>query len=144
MGWEHSHHHEFIQGDRHYGEPDPELEFAGFKTINSRRVSLERIAPTVGSTFTYLYDFGDSWYHEIEVEAIIPTTARVRTSLCLDGARACPPEDVGSIPGYEEFCVAIADPAHPQHAELREWIGRPFDPEFLDLDAINLALQTVR
>jgi hypothetical protein len=98
----------------------------------------------VGGAFTYLYDFGDSWDHEIAVEAIIPTTARVRASLCLDGARACPPEDVGSIAGYEEFCAAIADPAHPRHDELREWIGRPFDPEALDLDAINLALRMIR
>jgi hypothetical protein len=144
MGWDNSHLHEFIRGDRHYGEPDPELEDAGFETVDGRRVGLERLAPVVGSTVTYLYDVGDSWYHEIAVEAIIPTTARVRTSLCLDGARACPPDDGGSIPGYADFCAAIADPAHPRHDEVREWIGRPVDPEALDLDAINLALQTIR
>jgi hypothetical protein len=40
----------------------------------------------------------------------------------------CPPEDVGGIPGYEAFLEAIADPAHSEHEEMKEWYGRNFDP----------------
>ena len=29
------------------------------------------------------------------------------------------------------------DPAHPEHDELKEWIGRPFDPAAFDVAEIN-------
>jgi hypothetical protein len=51
--------------------------------------------------------------------------------LCLEGARACPPEDVGGIGGYAEFLEALADPEHERHDEFLEWTG-PFDPEEFD------------
>jgi hypothetical protein len=31
----------------------------------------------------------------------------------------------------------MADPAHPEHAEYREWVGGPFDPAAFELDAVN-------
>jgi len=34
--------------------------------------------------------------------------------------------------GYREFLGILADPAHPEHDERREWLGRPFDPEAFD------------
>lgn len=52
MGWEHSHLYWFIVGDRYYGEPDPEF---GDKVNSDERVSLRRIARTVGSNFVYEY-----------------------------------------------------------------------------------------
>ena len=53
-------------------------------------------------------------------------------SSCIDGRRACPPEDCGATWGYRELLEILADPAHPEHDERREWIGRPFDPEAFD------------
>ncbi len=47
----------------------------------------------------------------------------------MDGERQCPPEDVGGLPGFERFRDALADPNHPDHHELQEWHGGPFDPE---------------
>ena len=40
-------------------------------------------------------------------------------------------------PGYEDFLQALADPAHPEHDELKEWIGGPFDPAAFDVAKIN-------
>lgn len=51
---------------------------------------------------------------------------------CLDGRRACPPEDCGGTSGYRELLEILADPAHPEYDARREWIGRPFDPEVFD------------
>ena len=51
---------------------------------------------------------------------------------CLTGRRAGPPEDCGGPWGYAEFLDAIRDPAHEQHAELKEWIGCDFDPDHVD------------
>jgi hypothetical protein len=47
---------------------------------------------------------------------------------------------VGGAPGYEEFLEALADPTHPEHAALTEWIGRPFDPRAFDIDTVNARL----
>jgi len=55
-----------------------------------------------------------------------------RYPLCLEGERACPPEDVGGTSGYEEFLVSIADPDDDRHQERLEWIGGSFDPENFD------------
>ena len=30
------------------------------------------------------------------------------------------------------FLDALADPKHPEHAELLDWHGGPFDPEDID------------
>lgn len=64
--------------------------------------------------------------------------------VCTAGENACPPEDVGGVPGYEEFLLALADPMHDEHDNLRTWIGYPFDPAALDLNSVNRLLATVK
>jgi len=51
--------------------------------------------------------------------------------MCLEGERACPPEDCGGPWGYADYLAAIADPNHEQHVALLAWRG-PFDPEAFD------------
>jgi hypothetical protein len=81
-----------------------------------------------GSVFRYDYDFGDGWEHDIRVE----NHRTAESPTCLDGARACPPEDCGGAPGYEHLLDVVANPRHPEHAELLEWLGGPLDPEAFD------------
>jgi len=85
----------------------------------------------------YLYDFGDSWEHEITLEKILASEKGVNYPKCVKGKRACPPEDCGGIWGYEEFLEAIKDPEHEQHNEMLEWIGEEFDPEYFDPNEIT-------
>ncbi len=54
----------------------------------------------------------------------------------IDAAGRCPPEDVGGSWGYAEFLEAIADPAHENHAEMKNWIGETFDPKAVDVEAL--------
>ena len=93
--------------------------------------------------FIYEYDFGDSWQYEVLVEKLLPGVAD-RTVTCLAGARAGPPEDCGSIPGYENLVEAMADPKHPEREELLEWLGGPYDPEAFNLDTLNTKLKRLR
>ena len=60
---------------------------------------------------------------------------------CVDGKRACPPEDCGGPWGYGELLEIIADPKHPEHEERMEWMGGEFDPEAFDPDAVNAELR---
>jgi len=41
---------------------------------------------------------------------------------CLDGARACPPEDCGGVYGYENLLRILADSTHEEYQERKEWI----------------------
>jgi hypothetical protein len=84
------------------------------------------------------------WEHALLVEEVLLSQEGVRHPICLAGARACPPEDVGGIPGYETFLEATRNPHHPQHQEYLEWIGCPFDPEAFDVSTINRKLLRVK
>ena len=52
--------------------------------------------------------------------------------LCVEGERACPPEDVGGTSGYEEFLHVLTDPSDDQHEQFVTWIGGSFDPDNFD------------
>lgn len=138
MGWTNSHLHQFeINGVRH---GDPELIYEGWEgeepPVNSRRIKLSKIVPADGKRFPfeYEYDFGDGWEHEILFEGFVPAERGVRFPLCVEGERACPPEDVGGIYGYQDFVKAISNRRHKRHKELLEWSG-PFDPVKFDAEA---------
>jgi hypothetical protein len=89
--------------------------------------------------FRYDYDFGDGWEHDVRV---VGRTAADGPH-CLDGERACPPEDCGGPHGYARLLEVLADPAHPEHAEVADWLGRPLEPEAFDPEAVDLALRAM-
>ena len=96
-------------------------------------------------SFKYLYDFGDHWEHRIKVEKRHPPDPILSAcALCLTGANAAPPEDVGGAPGYADFLEAILDPDHPEHHAIRAWCGEDFEPGLFDLSAVNERLERLR
>jgi hypothetical protein len=140
MGWTNSHLNHFRLGEQLYGDPmlmEENFEDMGYQDSTTTKISA--ILPRDGRRFRfrYEYDFGDSWDHEILFEGIVRAEPRRKYPLCLEGARACPPEDVGGVWGYADFVEAIRNPEHEQHEEMREWVGRRFDPE-----AFNAATAT--
>ena len=130
FGWWDYHLHEFEVGRTRYGVPDPDEDW-GEPARDERRTRLDAIADE-GTSFRYTYDFGDGWDHRVVVEKVLPPTADFAVPGCVDGRRACPPEDCGGTWGYRELVEILADPAHPEHGERREWLGREFDPESFD------------
>jgi hypothetical protein len=78
------------------------------------------------------------------LEKILQPDCGVRYPRCIDGARACPPEDCGGTGGYENFLQAIFDPDHEEHDEYIEWIGGEFNPEAFDLKEFDSALRRIR
>ena len=142
MGWTDSHLHEYIVRGRHYGTPSDESE--GPPVVSERSARLCDVAPREKARFVYVYDFGDDWQHDLLVEKIVAPQAGQRYPVCLAGQHACPPEDCGGYPGYIDFVAAISNPAHPEHAEMLEWVGGAFDPWVFDLDGVNRALKRFR
>ncbi len=95
-----------------------------------------------GAKFIYRYDFGDNWEHRVKVEAVAPMeSAPLSTAWLITGKRACPPEDVGGIWGYEEFLEAVKDPDSESGREMLDWVGSDtFDPEHFDLERAKVAV----
>ena len=52
-------------------------------------------------------------------------------------APVVPAEDVGGIPGLDEFFDAMTTPRHPDHKGLTEWYSGSFDPDDLNLPVIR-------
>ena len=143
IGWTNSHLHQFKVGEDCYSdtrqhsaeyEDDPEI-------LEERQFTLRQIAPSEQDSFGYEYDFGDCWEHTIMVEKLLPpAAAAATTALCLDGARACPPEDCGGVWGYADLLKILKNRKHPEHQSMKDWLGRPFDAEAFDLEKTNLWL----
>ena len=144
MGWEDYHLHEFKIGGHDYGPPDPERY--GPPAKDERDAVLSEVAPIEGAKIVYEYDFGDSWIPQITVEKVLPAGLekgpQQRCPVCLGGARACPLEDCGGPPGYDELVKALKDKSasDDERAQLLEWAG-DFEPEEFDLKAVNLLLK---
>jgi hypothetical protein len=142
MGWEDCHLHQFIVRGEYYGPLDPEDLHWGMEKKDEEEISISQIARTGRKVrFSYEYDFGDSWQHEIVLESILEPEPDETYPRCIEGERASPPEDVGGIWGYSEFLEAISDPKHERHHDLVEWIGGRFDPEKFSLDKVNRELR---
>ena len=135
MGWTNSHLHHFKVKDQLYGDPMLLQEnFEDMEYEDSTTTRISDILPKTGRRFRfqYEYDFGDSWYHEVLFEGAVRADPKGKYPLCLEGERACPPEDCGGIWGYADFVEAIQNPDHERHEELPEWVGGRFDPEEFD------------
>lgn len=139
MGWTDSHLHQFERGRVIYGLPDPDF---GGQHVDERRVRLDAVLERKADWMTYEYDFGDSWTHRVVLEAVEEADA-ARSAVIVAGNGACPPEDCGGVGGYARVVSAALDPDHAEHQEVREWLGREFDPAAFDLAAINRALRRV-
>ena len=139
MGWENYHLHQFIVGENHYGELDPEFD-DDLDIQEDRRVTLREIAREKEASFVYEYDFGDSWQHQVTVVGIRPRTENSLAPRCFEGRRACPPEDCGGTSGYQNLIEALRDRRHLEHRELRAWAGPQYDPEPFSVQAVNSAL----
>ena len=140
MGWTNSHLHHFLTAEARYSDPRHHQDegFGEKPDRDETKTMLAQAAPAEGAQFGYEYDFGDSWEHEITVEKILPPDAAVSTvALCLEGARACPPEDCGGVWGYDNLLKILKNRKHPEHKSMLEWLGRPFDAEAFDLAKTN-------
>lgn len=116
FGWTDTHLHAFFPpGRRKVADED------------ERRTLLSDVLPRVGDRLVWEYDMGDSWRHDVVVEAILPDPPE-RPRL-VAGERAAPPEDCGGPPGFEDLLAILADPGHAEHARMSDWAGADYDPE---------------
>jgi len=143
MSWEDQHLYAFEFDGVKFSPPGPfpELDLPGVRSTQRQRLSQ---ALGAANRFLYTYDFGDDWRHLVTLQDIAATDIPMKHPICLSGANACPPEDVGGVPGYMEFTEAMAHPAHASHADMLCWHGALFDPTRFDPEAAQQQLRKIR
>jgi hypothetical protein len=141
MGWKNCHLHQFLAGKVRYGQPDPDFDDG---TSDEKGIRVGALLKAKHDSILYEYDFGDGWIHRILLEDILPFTQVTRIAVCLGGERACPPEDVGGPPGYQDFLSAFDNPAHPEHEDMHRWAGKRFAPANFDAAAVSRKLAKLK
>ncbi|MCB2212467.1 plasmid pRiA4b ORF-3 family protein [bacterium] len=149
FGWENYHLREFVIGDSRYG-PDPEMMKISDddEYYDEKDFSLKEFVDNGVASILYIYDMGDYWQHQIQIKSYQEEYPENMPSpvCCLSGQRAAPPEDIGGVPGYYDFCSGIQDPSHPQHEDYLSWYSEVsgsdelYNPDFFDLEAVNRLL----
>ena len=131
MGWTNSHLHQFEIADTRYTDTRFMMQDIGAVDYHGIRVS--DLVSEHGDKLRmgYEYDFGDGWQHEVVLEKVTESQPGIRYRRCIDGERACPPEDIGGVYGFADYVEAITNPNHSEHDELLEWNG-PFNPAKYD------------
>ncbi|MBN1356918.1 plasmid pRiA4b ORF-3 family protein [bacterium] len=145
MGWLDYHLHLFKfrpkhkQKDIEIGIPDP--DFGDIEA--SWEIPIASYLYDPGIKMEYLYDFGDDWVHSVFFEGIMARIKGIKYPVCLDGAGACPPEDVGGVYGYENMLKILADPSHEEYQSYETWLSGharnywPYDPAHFDPEAVK-------
>ena len=131
FGWWDEHLYQFqrhpFDGGWTVKEPDDEDDNWGERPEDARETNVLTFIQHMGlEKFVYVYDFGDSWVHDITVEQIDHDTD-LNHPVCLAGKGACPPEDCGGPWGYEE---------------LKEEMDKDEINEF-DLEEVNEELESI-
>ncbi|WP_294350764.1 plasmid pRiA4b ORF-3 family protein [uncultured Sphingobacterium sp.] len=147
FGWQNYHLYQF--SPKGFGSY-PEIaiideEWDEGNTEDAELLILKDILNQTGQKFTYIYDFGDSWTHQIVVEDILDK--HVLKAKLLEGKGACPPEDCGSTWGYKNVKDVMKDIHHEEHDEMRTWLGlekgEKWDPNYFDLQAAKKRVAAV-
>lgn len=153
FGWEDSHLYEFkdkeYQGTIRISSPaeddffDQDF-FAGIQ--DASKVKLSDIFTDKVRKLVYIYDFGDNWVHKISLDAILDETQK--NAVCLSGKGACPPEDCGSVYGYENIKnIFTAKPDSEEAEEYRRWLGLDnseiWDAAKFDIEEVNTYLKQI-
>ncbi len=134
MGWQDKHMHVFRLPAAHPGHftevglPGDEGLWEAEAVLPGWNINLSQHFHTSGAKAIYEYDFGDGWEHEIELEAVLPREKGAKYPVCLDGERACPPEDCGGPPGFADMLEVLKNPHSREAREVTSWLGRTFDP----------------
>jgi hypothetical protein len=145
FGWWDYHLHQFeIEGVK-YGQPAPNGDDLDMVCEDESQVLVSELVPRSGERmrWTYEYDFGDDWRHEVLFEGCPPIESAATYPRCLEGDRACPPEDCGGPGGFREYLAAIRDPDHEEHEEMLKWRG-PFNPGAFDAQEATSAMRKLK
>ena len=136
MGWENRHLYSFTINEQKFTDEDSALE------INQNETEGVSLNEVLGDSkeFSYTYDFGDGWQHHLEITEVLDHDPRMQYPACIGGENACPPEDCGGPPGFDNFKTVIAGKDSPEKNDLLAWVGGYYNPSTFDPNFVNKRL----
>jgi len=138
MVWDNQHLWELRLGKQTWGLPMEE-DWDDEPRLDASKVRLRDVLGPRRTVLVYTYDFGDAWEHRLTFTDVRPGEAETNYPRYIAGERAAPPEDCGGVPGFYAALEALADPKHPDHAEVADWF-EGYDPDDIDELVIRIAL----
>jgi hypothetical protein len=141
MGWWDSHLHLFTFGKKEFWNGGDET-FGGTKKMDVEDSFFRDANSEDLKTFRYDYDFGDGWRHVLTIEKVLdPKKVLGEVPQCLEGANACPPENVGGSSGFEEFKKTMQKPKSTDFESKVEWHGSIFNADSFCVNLVNRELR---
>lgn len=147
MGWNGDHLHEFRIHNPKTGHED---NITAEESLNEgwddpedfvfdHKVRLDEYFSESNRTAKHNYNFYVEWSHSIVFQKELVPEPGIKYPRCIDGERACPPEECGGSWGYENFMQIRKKPRPKLSSKERErmdWFG-DFDPELFSVDEVN-------
>jgi len=129
FGWDDEHLNRFEIRGREYAVY---REGGGLIGIDARRVRLSDLKLRRLERFVYEYDFGDSWLHDLRLEATLPVNPRTIYTTCVAGKCAAPPEDCGGPHAFMANRAFFVARCHRQSIEELDNFEEDLDDEYFD------------
>lgn len=144
FGWTNSHLNCFIDmSGRIYGIDNGEglMEESQETNYVKSEIYLNQILQKKGDIVQYIYDYGDTWDHTVELKNVIDIGYTFNSVICLDGEYDCPPEDVGGIESFYHMLEVLKDPSHDEYEDFIDWLPKKFvHNRKINLEKINQKL----
>lgn len=139
MGWSGEFNHQFYVGKVFYNNSPSATQKKSYCEADYNLQSLEE---AMKWCFTYMYDAGDGWEHEIVIEDILPAKSEQEVPVIIDGEWACPPEEIGNVHSYEEYIHARENPDKAKSQKIvSQYTLSDFDPYAFDTTSLNERLK---
>jgi hypothetical protein len=101
--------------------------------IDARGVQLRDLKLRRLERFVYEYDFGDSWIHDLRLEATLPVDPRKTYPVCVAGKCSAPPEDCGGPAAFMANRQSHARVSRGASPEELDDFADEFDEEEADI-----------
>ncbi len=147
MGWEDTHSHQFESNQQIFLDTSGNVNYGKEEGY----VQVRELISSESKKLTYVYDLDDHWEHEI-----LLTNHYLDDSwedeeydegyqfqpVCLDGKGTCPPESVGGIAGYLNFCKIMKNQSHKEYQNQLKWYQemswkKKFKEDDFNVDIVN-------
>ncbi|MFP4165265.1 MAG: plasmid pRiA4b ORF-3 family protein [Chitinispirillaceae bacterium] len=142
MGWLDYHLHHFRikakggKKERRIGIPDFERFEELPEIYPGWEIPVLQYFNDLGVRAAYLYDYGDSWWHNVTLEGYLIREKNEEYPVCIAGERACPPEDCGGVPGYYDMLKTLSDPDDEEYEDTKAWVGKDWSSERFNREGI--------
>ena len=143
FGWSGYHLSEYYFGSLYVSlvEDSGAPNMLGFSILDSSEHLIDEFFDKVRS-FTYTYDLGDDWGHEVKIEETI-TDYQADFPKVLKYKGETPPEDCGGIWGYYDLMESLSDSKNKDYLENKQWYDENSHGNY-NIDEVNDVLGMMR